>query len=504
MFTNTAYEAMYEYLGLSLHSAFIDAITGHKVFAGIVLLTFGVCFFLTTVQFFSRYLPGSLVRKRFIPLSKYVQIIVCLFLGSALLKVGSEAQVKNYNGVSWHTNPYVKAHIIEGQPSYRVSIIFDVLSRSAEEIAALIARIVDGLFKTTNSQLEAPDFFFKAIMYAGAATIEDPSLKKEITFYTEECFDRLLPLVKDLQGAGKFDALYRPNSEIDSRLREIIIDDKVPPAVTCFDVKQELDGRLKSYAATKGARFEPGAPEIGGLAEWQRIGRNNFYASRALVNHYLDSHEGWMGIQEGARLPTTGGRFFQKLFRLVSWNGLLSNVGQSSMHGAALAASRSLEFSDLLARAPHIAGFIKMAAIALFPWLLFFVVAGYWRALVYWFLIYFSVLLWTPIWALLYHIMTSIALSVETMEAFGRLNDGVSLMASELVTSRIYHLYEVYSWLQVITGTLFTGGLLYFMRPVLSDTGADGMPDVVDDSKKAASTGIAAGGLAKKALAAAV
>ena len=145
-----------------------------------------------------------------------------------------------------------------------------------------------------------------------------------------------------------------------------------------------------------------------------------------------------------------------------------------------------------------------MAAIAVFPWLLFFVVAGYWRALVYWFLVYFSVLLWTPIWTLLYHIVVSITLSAETMHAFGLLNDGISLTASELVTSRIYHLYEVYSWLQVLTGTLFTGGLLFFMRPILSDTTADEVPDAVDDSRKTASTGMPAHGLAKKALAAAV
>ncbi|MBS1983569.1 MAG: hypothetical protein JST16_05295 [Bdellovibrionales bacterium] len=503
MFTNTAYEAMYQYLGLSLHSAFIEAITGQKVFAGIVLLTFGVCFFLTTVQFFSRYLPGSLVRKRFVPLSKYVQIVACLFLGSALLKVGSEVQVKSYRGESWHTNPYVKAHINEGQPSYRVSLVFDVLSRSAEEVSALIARIVDGLFKSTNSQLEAPDFFFKAIMYAGASTIDDPSLKKEITFYTEECFDRLLPLVKQADARGRLDGFYGRSPIIDERLREIVIDDKVPPPVTCLDVRQEMEGKLRSYAVAKGARLshqaEAGKSSVRDLVNWE-----NLVASRAIANHYLDSNEGWMGMQKEAELPTTGGRVFQRVFRLVSWNGLFSVLGLKDMQGAALAASRSLEFSELLARAPHIAGFIKMAAIAVFPWLLFFVVAGYWRALVYWFLVYFSVLLWTPIWTLLYHIVVSITLSAETMHAFGLLNDGISLTASELVTSRIYHLYEVYSWLQVLTGTLFTGGLLFFMRPILSDTTADEVPDAVDDSKKTASTGMAAHGLAKKALAAAV
>ena len=57
-------------------------------------------------------------------------------------------------------------------------------------------------------------------------------------------------------------------------------------------------------------------------------------------------------------------------------------------HGAALAAERSQEFSENLTRAPHVAGFIKMALIALFPWLIFPIVAGHWRILFWWMLGY--------------------------------------------------------------------------------------------------------------------
>jgi hypothetical protein len=160
----------------------------------------------------------------------------------------------------------------------------------------------------------------------------------------------------------------------------------------------------------------------------------------------------------------------------VSWDGLLSVFGFKDYQGASLAASRSQEFSENLARAPHVAGFIKMLIVASFPWLLFFVVAGYWRVLVYWFLVYLSVLLWTPIWTLLYHIMVGISLSSETMDAFGRLNDGVSLYSAQIISSRIYHLYAVYSWLQLLTGTLFTGMLLFFIRPALGDTQSDSTP----------------------------
>jgi len=75
VFSSTAYEALYEYIGLELHSRFIEVLTSHSVFMAIVLMIFGVMFFMTTAQFFSSYLPRFMVRRRSIPLSRYVMII---------------------------------------------------------------------------------------------------------------------------------------------------------------------------------------------------------------------------------------------------------------------------------------------------------------------------------------------------------------------------------------------------------------------------------------------
>ena len=94
MFSNTAYEAVYQYLGLELHSRFIEVITSQKVFLATLTLIFGFMFFLTSVQFFSRYLPGALVSKRHVPLSKFFKIICFLFLGISILKVESATGVK--------------------------------------------------------------------------------------------------------------------------------------------------------------------------------------------------------------------------------------------------------------------------------------------------------------------------------------------------------------------------------------------------------------------------
>ena len=490
MFTNTAYEAVYEYLGLQLHSKFIEIITAQKVFSGLILLTFGFLFLNTTLHFFSSYITGVLVKRRLVPLSKFIQIIVCLFLGMSVLKVGSSSVVKKFNGESWDANPYVHAQIPAVEPQYKVSFVFDLLSGTAEEFSAFLTRIIDSLFKSTNSQTDAPNFFFKAIMYAGSSTIDDPDLKNQIKFYTEECFDKVLPLIKEGSRDKKLNRFFGTDGSVDKALADIVLEQKensVP--YTCLDVKNEVHDKLKFYSQSKAdgvfEKFSVDSKQLTfGTNAWA-----NFQVSSLLVNHYLDSHEDLMGIQKPSELPTNSGKIFQYINRLFSFDGLLSLFGGRSLHGASLAASRAQEFSDNLSRAPHVAGFIKMVAIFIFPWLVFAIVAGYWKVLVYWFLVYFSVLLWTPIWTLLYHIIVGISLSSEVMEAFGSVSDGISLYGAELITSRMYQMFAVYSWLQLLIGTLFTGGLLYFVRPMLTDTQKDSAPDFLDDAGKTVHTG---------------
>jgi len=495
MFSNTAYEAMYQFIGLALHEKFIEAITSEKVFRGFLLITFGFLFFLTTVQFFSRYLPGSLIQRKSVPLSKYVKIVLWLFIGISLLRVGGTSTVKRFNGEPWSANRYIKVHVVQPEKSYRVSFVFELLSGTAEGVAWMISRVVDNVFGTSHSQLDTPNFFFKAIMFAGASTVDDPKLNQQINFYTNECFDRLIPHMKQAASDKKLDSLFSKNAAADHLLSDIMLEMPDKKFISCLDLKNQVRQGLADYARKK--------PGEGELVEMSKLGFKmafqgkftpesieNFQASSRLVNHYLDQHEGSLGIQKGSQLPTSAGRAAQYLNRLFSWDGLLGSVGYlfggDKFQGAAVAASRSQEFSENLARAPHVAGFIKLLIIASFPWLVFFVVAGYWRVLFYWFLMYLSVLLWTPIWTLLYHIMVGISQSSDVMAAMGELGDGISLYSAELVTSRIYHLYAVYSWLQLLTGTLFTGMLLYFIRPALQDHQEDSAPEFLETAQRGA------------------
>ena len=489
MFSNTAFEAMYEYLGLELHVKSIELITSHKVFGAVVLFTFGVMFFVTAMQFFSRYIPGVLVHRKMVPLSRFFRVIGCLFLGIMLLEARSTTSVKRFNGQSWHDNPYIHGQLRQIEPQYKVSLVFDLLSRSAEEFSAFLSRMVDQLVGSTHSQLDAPNFFFKAIMYGGSAIIDDPNLKQAIRFYTEECFDRVLPYVKEAKNQSKLDAFFKDFQLIDRRLAELPVQLPDRENYTCLDVKKDVTEQLKLYALARQKQFGIKLDETVRPGTIYSNNFTNLEVSSMLVDHYLDEHEGNMGVQKGSQLPTTGGRIAQYLNRLMSVDGILSVFGAKKEQGIWVSASRSKEFSENLARAPHVAGFIKMCCIMVFPWLIFLVVAGNYRVLYVWFMVYFSVLLWTPIWTLLYHIMVGITLSAETMQQLGELSDGISLYSAELINSRIYHLFEVYSWLQLVVGTLFTGGVLWWLVPLLRDGRGDTTPEFVENTANAVTTG---------------
>lgn len=487
MFTNTAYEALYEYLGLQLHASFVEFITSQRVFGSVILLIFGVMFFVTTSQFFSRYLPGVLVQRRMIPLSRYVKMVACLFLGISLLKVGSTTSVKDYKGTSWHGNGYIKANDSSIKEDYRVSLLFDVLSRSAEEITSLLNQMIDGIFAKTNSQLEAPNFFYKAVMLAGASTLDDPALRESIEVYTSECIEKILPLVGTAEARDNlhpFFSIQTRAPEVDRQLAQVDIGKSGQP-YTCLDAKKEMHDRLRNYASQSNAdirdKIEANSPFLSkGVYE-------NYQMSASLARLYHDKNETWTGIQRGAQPLGGSARLYQNLNRVFSWDGIVGIFG-SKYQGASLAAERSQEFSENLSRAPHVAGFIKMGLIAIFPWLVFVIVAGHWRVVIYWYGAYFSVLLWAPIWTLLYHIMTGVSLSTEAVAALGDLGHGVSLYSAELLTTRMNYMFAVYAWLQLLVGVSFSGTVLWFLKPILSDSRTEEAPDFIGDAKSTART----------------
>ncbi len=495
MFSTTAYEALYSYIGLHLHEASIKMLTSYQFFIAIMILIFGFSFFIFTWRYFNQYMPGVFKGGGSASLSRILKLILCLFLGMSLLRIGTTTGVRNHSGNSWHANQYIEQRRSHSHERYRVSFVFHILTRSAEEVSKFASQIVDGLFISANSQTQAPDYFYKAVMFAGNSTIDDPKLKEKIDFYTNECFDLLLPHISEDQNKSKLDRLF-DNSSVAGILDQKTLKMIGGSPYTCLDLSDDVNQHLRSYAREKTDRvptahisYWGGVTDISSRSDDKYL---NHFASSALTNHYLSKNETVFGIHKNSLPPGTTARVFQYLGKLFSWNTVLSVTGQSDKFGASQAASKAQEFSELLQRAPHIKGFAKMFLIAIFPWLVFFIIAGRWKILIFWTALYGSVLLWDPIWTLCYHIITNIAVSAEAIQSFDRLSSGVSLYSAQLINSRLYYAYSIYSWVQIFAGPLPTLILAANMRGMLSEAREEKAPTIVHQVKQYASPAVSA------------
>ena len=485
MFSSTAYEAYYTYIGMFLHQASIEIITSKVVLVMLLMLILGGTFIWGVWRYFSKYFPPMFGRGRTVGLGFFFKLVTCFVVGVSLLNVGSIATVKDYERKPWHNNPYISSKY-DVRENYKVSFIFDLLTRSAEEIAAFGSEVVDDMFKTTNSELKAPSAFYKAILYAGSQSIDDMELRNKVDVYTDSCFDKVLPFIALASRKDKIDEFFNHNGVIDKELKEIKITKNDGEKITCLQLKEQVRKDLWAYAGTKGANFYR---NYSGKYTFRRVliteaHERNLIASNALVNHYLSQTQDALGTQKGAEVRGSLANFFLNTSRLFSWDGFLSLIGQEDQVGAVLTANRAEKFSEHLQRAPHLKGLVKMLLIFLFPWLVFFVVAGRWKVLVAWFILYISVLLWTPIWTLLYHLMTSIAVSTDLMVEWGRVSDAISLYSASFISSKLYQFYAIYSWLQLLVGPLPTLILGYGMfSSILTDSETEQAPQIVSDAK---------------------
>jgi hypothetical protein len=212
-------------------------------------------------------------------------------------------------------------------------------------------------------------------------------------------------------------------------------------------------------------------------------------ASNIVLNHYLQQNDGGMGIDRMAALPTTGGRIAQYLVRTVNSpiSSVVASFAGEKNRGLFLAGERAEELAQNMSRAPHVAGFLKMILFAIFPWLVFPVLLGYWKAVIWWIKIYFSVLLWTPCWTILYSVMTGIAIATTDLASL----DQVNLLSTALVDEKLNMGFAVYSWLQLILGVGITGGVLKMAMPFAQDVKSESagfVREAVNDVSTASAT----------------
>ena len=370
MFSQTAYEAFYTYIGLYLHEASIKIITSQEVLLGILALLFGILFFFSAWSYFKKYLPGAMsISGKRAGMGIFIKIMVCFLLGVSILKAKAPSEVKNFKRIPWSDNKYIQTKIPNVEESYNVSFVFDLISRTSEELAYLASMIVDKLFQQTNSNLEAPDAFYKAVLYAGSQTLEDPHLRALIDLYTAECFAKILPKIGLAKKLNKVDEFFREHGVVDRDLQAIPITSIEGEKITCLDLKDKVRSELALYAyqrSKKLARYSEYLKDPKVRKTFTET--TNFLVSSALKNYYLEKTESSvLGVQKGAEVPGGLASFLLGLKRTLSFDGFLNLVGLKKLEGANLTATRAKQFSEYLKRAPHIKGMVKLFLIALFP-----------------------------------------------------------------------------------------------------------------------------------------
>lgn len=488
MFSNIAYEATFFYIGLKLHEQFLQIITSEAFFKGLALIIFGVVLFIAVFRFFSQFSTSTFFARKSFPLSGIFKVIFVFAIGISLLKVDGSIGVLNYERTSWHSNSYIVGKAGELKAEYRVSFIFDLLMRTAQEIGAFANNVVERIFPTVHSQSKAPFFLYRSIMYAGAAQIEDAELRDLISFYIQECSEKAISAFENHQTTTKeriLDALFGTNGPadaVDEALSQIELSKYGGLQTNCLSLKQDMAARLNAYTTNKYGKVREAADAIG-----LRMGSEIFpsvAASASLANHILEEREGLLGIEKGAQVPGFWGSAFQHLSRLGSFPGFATILDPRSgnpIQGASEAAKRAEEFNELLQRAPVLRGVAVMFLCAVFPFLFFWVVAMRWQVLVVWFSQLLGVCLWPAVWTLVYSIMTNVALSVDTMREFGELSNGISLTGATLINQKLYFFFSIMHWLMIGSAAAINSGLFLMHRAVFSETRPEQAPPIAKE-----------------------
>ena len=501
LFSDVAQDAYYTALGLGLHERIRAALVSEPVFKGLALFLFAITFFAFLYKYFAQFTPLGILTHKTASLSKLFKILLLLFVGMGLLKVGAESGVRNYDDQSWHNNPYIVKNYGHLNERYEVNFIFDLLTRSAEEISAYATYLVDKIFAKTHSQTGAPDFFYRALMYSSTALIDDPVLKEKVAFYSEECLLKVVTEFEQRKIESVADSFFSFNSfgsnEIDLELEKI----EIGSSKTCLDLKEDIQRDTVEYVKERGGVIASASSRVVREGYMSQTQLENMSAANALLNHYFDEKEASLGVMKGSQVPGGAGWFTQYLNRSWSFPGMISlfSFGEGNhLHGTSEAAEKATEFNELLIKAPTLRGIIRMVLIALFPLIPFFLFTGRWRILLTWYFIYLSVCLWTPVWTAIYHITTGVALSSDIMEEFGKLNQDISLVGAGLIKHRIYYFYAIMTWLKITAAVMLTGGVYWVQRGILAESHEEQAPGpikTVGHVATSAAVGGAAGAL---------
>jgi len=491
MFSSTAYDAYFVSLGVYLHSNLTKFLTSNEFFRALLIFIAAVTLLVIGIQYFSRHLPGTFFEKRYVSLSKFFNFIICFFIAVSLLKIGSTVDVKNYDRKTWRDNPYLMDRLSKHDKDYQVSFIFDLMIRTIEEIGWGTTKLVDYLMAENHSNLKAPNFFYKSLLYAGASQIESPKLREKLEMYSTECVWKMLDNLpeenRNEDWLGKLHSAARLPDKITEIYSQIQFKREDGSTYTCNDLRFSVNQALYEESISEAPLYEKFLNESGLERKISASMMTNLEISSRLLNFYRSQRQNGIGIKKGSEIPGTFGSIIQYLSKLKSFEGLSRANNNDSIAGASLAVDKAREFNELQRKAPMIKGLVKMFLIGFAPLLAFMVIAMNWKILLWWAVAYSSVTIgWPFCWNLLYQLMTNFVASGSVLENMGQLSDSFSLLSAQLIMEDAYYFYTVIFWLQMASAIAVSGGALYFARGILSDNAEDHVPDIVPATANAA------------------
>lgn len=482
----TAVEAYFTYMGLYWNTEIVKFLGSDHFVRALCLVVFGILFMTTVVQLFARQMNTNMIGNSYVSVGTLVKVIVCYLLGLACLKVSNHTTVKSFARESWDSSPYIVSRLGAVDKDIKLSLPVDLMIRSSEEIGWLMTKMTDWLMKGPHSNAESPNLYYKALLLAGATTIDDPLLRSKLELYSQDCVERLLPAfdkaVND-QKSGVYGLLNMSESN-SIVLSEIPLDE----GKTCLDLRQEVQNELSKLSNQGSSWDELFLSKIGGSKNVSRDQLTNLKISSALLNFYVDKNEKGLGVMNGGEVQGVYGRILQYLGRLVSHEGLLRTFNLRGSAGVGVAVERAKEFNEQLRTAPMILGLTKAALIVMSCLLPFFIIALKWRMVVWWWMVYLSVCLWVPIWTGLYHLLTNVFVVPETMKLFGSLSDSYSLYSAMLISDQAYYISSVISWAQVAVGPGLSAMVGFFGGQWLLSSRGDHMPVAIQQVTDASIT----------------
>ena len=484
MYSNIAYEVFYIYQGLAVHQMFVEFLTQNVIFRALFYMLIAFTIWGVIVGFATKRVAFAFFPHSNITGASVLKIMFSIILGLSILHLNSSMTVLDHKGQSWSNNGYLKKELGQRiQNENQVSVLMDFVVTPIEAFSSMMTNWIEYYFSVGNQQNIKSDYFYRAVMAAGTATISDQSIVKKLDVFNQQCLQKVYAELQqklaknpDKLVSTIVDKFYRGELFV-AKLQKIMVENK-----NCNQYNEELKNDLVSYVQSNDNLFwrRMRSPKV------EDIDRKNLILSGMLANYYHES-TGHGLIHEGAKLAGSG-KYMQYLRKLLSLETLdIVTFGAFNLSGSGAASSLANQFSENLKRAPHLRGWIKMLLIGVFPFLIFFLLLGRWKYLVGWSLFYFSVCCWTPIWTLLHHINLKMLQSIETVNALKNVTNGFSVYSVTLILSKINYSYAVYALLQTSLGIGFTVMFFAFVTmPLLKDKTPDNAPGELTGGAKAA------------------